>query len=116
MKKFILEILSDGDGVPSLGRFGYFLTVLTTILWINIIFAVYAWHAYHGLPTPDLPAQVVMVIMTLLGGYLGSKGADVVSKWNIGANSGSTEAKIDQDVSDDDGPPKTKPTIPTSNK
>ena len=33
-------------------------------------------HAWTGQPTPDMPAQIVMVIITLLGGYLGTKGME----------------------------------------
>ena len=76
MKEFLSNLIRNKNGNPSLGRLGYLLTIFTSIFWVNVIFFMYVIHAWTGQPTPDMPAQIVMVIITLLGGYLGTKGME----------------------------------------
>lgn len=79
MFHFILEMLLDKNGKPSIGRFGFLLTVATTVFWTNAIFAMYFWNAMHQKTTPDMPSQLVMIIVTLLGGYIGAKVPEALS-------------------------------------
>lgn len=76
---YILKLINDKNNKPSLSRLGYFLTVVTTIFWINIIFALYVYNTFLGKPTQDMPSQIVMLILTLLTGYIGAKGTEAIS-------------------------------------
>lgn len=82
MRKFLRQLIENKNGNPSLGRLGYLLTVVTSIFWVNVVFFIYVLHAWSGQPTPDMPAQIVMVIITLLGGYLGTKGMENMGQYN----------------------------------
>lgn len=80
MFSFLRALVKDKGGKVSLNKLSYLLTVVTSIFWINIIFAIYSYGAIFSKPTPDMPSQVVMVILTLLGGYVGAKGMDNFSR------------------------------------
>lgn len=79
MIEFIKGLITDAENNPSVSRSGYFLAIVTSILWINIILGTYVYNAFKGIITPDIPSQVVFLVMTILGGYLGSKGTDIVN-------------------------------------
>lgn len=119
MLHFILEMLLDKNGKVSIGRFGFLLTVATTIFWTNAIFAMYFWNALQSKATPDMPSQLVMIIVTLLGGYIGAKVPEALSGLGSGLKT-PTQITTDTDLPGnitglavkDDGTPKQEPCRP----
>ena len=92
MLKYIKELIMDANNKLSVGRLGYLMTIITTTIWINAIFAVYCFNSYMGKLTPDIPPQLVMVIITLLGGYLGTKGTEMFTA--IETNAANVASKV----------------------
>ena len=121
MKKFLMSLIVGKNGKASLSRLGYALTVATAIFWVNIIFFLYVYCAYKGSPIPDMPSQLVMVILTLLGGYLGSKGTEAFARFSQGNEFTNTVTKpsrsqVEEAESQyDDGPPPAKGNLPGAN-
>lgn len=119
MKKFLLSLIVGKNGKASLSRLGYALTVATAIFWVNVIFFLYVYCAYKGSPIPDMPSQLVMVILTLLGGYLGSKGTEAFARFSQGNEFTNTinskPPKEEAESQYEDGPPPAKGNLPGAN-
>lgn len=117
-----MSLISGKNGKASLSRLGYALTVATAIFWVNIIFFLYVYSAYKGAAIPDMPSQLVMVILTLLGGYLGSKGTEAFYNFSQSKeltntiNSKPSASEIaEAENQSDEGPPPKKGNLPGTN-